>query len=84
MVIHNQTNRKEIGKEKINITHRVTKESYEKFKGALRSIGLNVSGWLDEMMPLVVNTIEKGGEAVFGFELDKKNIYVENKKGGVK
>lgn len=53
-------------RDKVNLNLRVDKLNLEKFKIIIKDLKLNVSSWLDEMMPRIVDIGINGGEIAFG------------------
>lgn len=70
------TNEKKLTRERINVTLRVDKENWEKFKIVMKDLKINASEFFDEMMPRVVEVGIHGGEVAFGIR--DQEAYVQS------
>ena len=89
----NSNNLKKLShQKKINVTLLLNEEDYKNFRVVMKDLKMNISGFLNELMPRVVDIGVLGGEVVFGVvpkgkdkEAFIKSILkdrIKNKEGG--
>ena len=74
MFTNTGTNKRELTREKANVTLRVDKLNWDVFKTIMKDLKINTSEWFDEMMRRTIDVGIQGGEVIFGIKEQKAYV----------